>query len=393
MGFFSALFGKKKPRERDDVDWSLLEFNSDGVNFSDEEQRSRYIMGCLEQIGEADKEADKLSGEYSLVTSYLSDMEEIEALPEGEKKSLEQKARMIHSLEQDRQQYLGRKNRMTESEFQILKRQEDTVEEGIKKLREAEKYEGLIKQDLRKLDVERQAHYLRKEELEGRCANYRGMAVIFLAALAICLLMLFVLQFGFQMDTALGSFIAVLAGAVAVTIVCVKYLDGKKEAEKIGRNISRLIQLQNTVKIRYVNNTNLLEYLYLKYNTDSAAKLEKLWEGFRQEKEERAQAAEAEAKLERYRDQLVSQLARCRVKDPERWIDQTEAILDKREMVEIRHELILRRQALRKQLEYNAEAAKAAHAEVIGISERFPAYRQEILDMVDKYQQESGRSS
>jgi len=38
----------------------------------------------MEQIAEATKEMDLLTGEYSLVTSYLTDMEEIEALPEEE---------------------------------------------------------------------------------------------------------------------------------------------------------------------------------------------------------------------------------------------------------------------------------------------------------------------
>ena len=80
--------------------------------------------------------------------------------------------------------------------------------------------------------------------------------------------------------------------------------------------------------------------------TDSAAKLEKQWKMYQDEKEERKQFAEAEAKIEYYQKQLVQQLAGYRVQMPERWISQTAALLDKREMVEIRHELIQRRQVL-----------------------------------------------
>ena len=200
------------------------------------------------------------------------------------------------------------------------------------------------------------------------------------------MLMLMVLQFGFQMNTYIGYILAVVAGAVATAFLSFKYTDAQRELKRVGAAINRLIQLQNKVKIRYVNNTNLLEYLYIKYDTDSANKLKKRWENYQQEKEERKQYAEAEAKTEYYQKQLVSQLAKYRISDPSRWIHQTAALLDKREMVEIRHGLILRRQALRKQLDYNKEVADVAHKEIMDVVEQYPDYAAEILEMVNKYE-------
>lgn len=393
MGFWARLFGIEKAPEKKENDWEDLVYEHEGVNFRDEEQRSRYIMACLEQIATADKETEELTAEYSLVTSYLSDMEEIEALPDKEKEQLESNARMVHTLEQDREQYLGRKERMADGEYLALRKQEQTVEEGIRKLKKAENYAGLIKQDLKKIDVERQAYEFRAGELEGMCANYRGMAGIFLMAMFFCIFMLALLQFAFQMDTIWGYFVAILSGAIAVTVTYVKYMDAQREEGKMKRSISRLIQLQNKVKIRYVNNTNLLDYLRLKYHTKTADELEKKWELYQKEREERKRFAEAESKIEYYQNQLVEQLSRYHLRDPERWRGQTAAIIDKREMVEIRHDLILRRQALRKQLDYNKNIAEKAHAEVLDIAGKYPSYRTEILEMVDKYQRETGSIS
>lgn len=394
MGFWEKLFGKsKKNPSKEAEDWEALVYEHEGIDFRDEEQRSRYVMSCIEQIACADKETEELTGEYALVTAYLSDMEEIEALPEREHRQLEQNARMVHSLEQDREHYLGREDRMPDSEYQIMRKQEQTVEEGIEKLRGAEKYAGLIKQDLKKIDIERQAHSFRASELEGMCANYRGMAAIFMIATAFCLLMLAVLQFGFHMETTWGYFVAVMAGAIAVTVTYVKYMDAQKELQKMKRAMSRLVQLQNKVKIRYVNNTNLMDYLRLKYHTSNSGELEKKWEQYLKEREERNRFAEAEAKIAHYQEALVAQLSRYHLKDPERWRNQTAAILDNREMVEIRHELILRRQALRKQLDYNKTAANKAHEEVMALANDYPAYRAEILEMVDKYQREGAKIS
>lgn len=386
MGFWRKLFRRKKKTEETEAQWDQVVYSRDGVDFTDGEQRQRYVVNCLEQMAEASRELDLLTGEYNLVTSYLTDIEEIEALPEEEKEELLRVARKLNGLEQERAAYQGKQNRMPDGEYYMIRKQEDEVEEGLTKLKEGEAYHVLVKQDLQRLDGERHAYDYRRQELLGILANLRGMAVIFLTALVLCLLMLAVLQFGFEMNTYVGYFLSVGAGAIAITVLCVKYTDSDRELLRVERAINRLIQLQNKVKIRYVNNTNLLDYLYIKYNTDSAAKLERRWEKYLQEKEERKQFAEAEAKLEYYARQLVSRLSRYRVKTPERWVHQTRALLDEREMVEIRHDLILRRQSLRKQLDYNNELAQTARGEVRDIVLNYPQYGEEITQMVGEYE-------
>ena len=391
MGFLSKLFhfASKRRREEPEYDWDEIVYDHSEVDFTDEEQRSRYITNCLEQIAEASKELNLLNGEYGLVTSYLTDMEEIEALPEENRQELNHVANRLLVLEQERKQYFDKKNRMKDGDYFRMRKQEDEVQEGIVKLKEAEKYSKLVKQDMQRLDRERHAYEYRKKELYTMQTNLRGMAVIFISALVACLLMLAVLQFGFQMDAYVGYFITVLAGAVAITVVCVKYIDSDREILTVERAVSKLIQLQNKVKIRYVNNTKLLEYYYIKYSTKSAEELEKCWQTYQEEKEERKQFAEAEAKTEYYQHELVKLLSRFRVSDPARWINQASALLDPREMVEIRHELILRRQALRQQLDYNNGVAQTARKEIMAVVKEHPQYGAEIMEMVDRYDRES----
>ena len=109
MGFWSRLFRRNKVKPADEIDdWEQLIYDRDMVDFRDEEQRSRYITNCLEQIAEASKEADLLSGEYSLVTSYLSDIEEIELLPERDREQLNETARRVDVLEKECVIYQGK---------------------------------------------------------------------------------------------------------------------------------------------------------------------------------------------------------------------------------------------------------------------------------------------
>ena len=385
MGFFSKIFRKRKYQENGTDDWENVVYDRDHVDFGEEEQRRRYISGCLEQAEEAARELNLLTGEYSLITSYLTDMEEIEALPEGERDELNTIAGNLVALEQEGEKYRKKKNRMTDAEYYRLREQEDMICEGIEKLKECESYGGKVRQDLKRLDRERHAYEFRRQELDMVMNNLRGMSVIFLTAFVLCLVMLLVLQFGFKMDTKLGYLLAGAAGAIAVTVTWVKYTDGDRELRQVELDINKLIQLQNKVKIRYVNNRNLTDYLYMKYSTDSAGALERVWKQYQKEKEERREYAQAESKAEYYRRQMVNKLAHYRISSPERWLGHPAAILDKREMVEIRHELILRRQALRKQMDYNNQVAETARKEIMDVAEKYPAYAEEIRGMVEDY--------
>lgn len=389
MGFLKWLFGRKK-QEEEQEDFSEIVYERSQVNFDDAEEREQYLTGCLEQIGEAQKEIQLLNGEYAMVTAYLTDMEEIEALPPEHMQEIKGCAGKMQTLEQDRRRYLDKERHLSEAEYRQMRSQESEIEEGIAKLQEAERYRKLVKQDLTRLDGERHAYGYRKQELKSAMVNLKGMAVICLTALFACVFMLLILQFGFGMNTAIGYYLSAAAAAIAITVLFVKYMDAEKELGRVETAANKLIQLQNKVKIRYVNNTNLLEYLCLKYGVESAAKLKEQWDMYQEEKEERRQYAEAEAKLEYYRKQLTRQLIQFRIKDPDRWVLQPGAIIDARERLEIRHDLIVRRQTLRKQIEYNQQLAQTAQQEIRDVAAEYPRYAAEISEMVDKYEEKYG---
>ena len=388
MGLFENIF---KWKRRDDEpeyeieDWNEIVYDRDDLQINDKKQRKEYVQGCLEQIAEASKELEELEFEYNMVTSYLKDMEEIEALPEEEREILCECAKKIDALEEQQSGFRERKNRLDDGKFRQMQRLEEEVQEGLEKLTEAEHYQDLIKRDLRRLDGEKQAYTFRKNELRHVIADTRSMTIVCSVAVIACILLLLLLQFTLQLDTKIGYLLAAGIGAVAITLIYIKHMDAKRELEQVENGISRIIRLQNTVKIRYVNNTHLLDYLYMKYDVSSAGELGKSWQRYQDEKEERHSYQQAERELDQYQKELLHTLRRYQVKDPMIWLHQTRAILDKKEMVEIRHELIQRRQVLRKQMDYNQEVAESARNEVKDIAATYPKYAQEILAMVERY--------
>lgn len=389
MGLIKKLLHlKKKTSEPEYVieDWNEIVYDRDDLQIKDREQRREYVKGCLEQIAEASNELENLKFEYNMVTSYLKDMEEIEALPPEEKAILEDSARKIETLEQQQSGYKERKKRMSEEKFRQMERLEEEVQEGLEKLTQAEEYQELIKRDLRKLDGEKQAYFFRKRELQRLIEDTRSMTIVCTVALIICILILLALQFGFKMNTKIGYLVTAAVGAAAITVIFTKHNDGGRELARVENGIGRIIRLQNTVKIRYVNNTHLLDYLYMKYNVSSAGELGKSWQQYIEEKEERKSYQDAERELDICQKELLHILRRYQVKDPMLWLHQTQAILDKREMVEIRHNLIIRRQSLRRRMDYNKEViAGKAQDEIKDLVDKYPEYAKEILDIVGQY--------
>ena len=389
MGFFENLFNWKRRDDEPEYeieDWNVIVYDRDDLQINDKKQRKEYVQGCLEQIAEASKELEELEFEYNMVTSYLKDMEEIEALPEEEREILCECAKKIDALEEQQSGFRERKNRLDDGKFRQMQRLEEEVQEGLEKLTEAEHYQDLIKRDLRRLDGEKQAYTFRKNELRHVIADTRSMTIVCSVAVIACILLLLLLQFTLQLDTKIGYLLAAGIGAVAITLIYIKHMDAKRELEQVENGISRIIRLQNTVKIRYVNNTHLLDYLYMKYDVSSAGELGKSWQRYQDEKEERHSYQQAERELDQYQKELLHTLRRYQVKDPMIWLHQTRAILDKKEMVEIRHNLIIRRQSLRRRMDYNKEViAGKAQAEIKDLAEKYPRYAKEILNIVDQY--------
>lgn len=359
------------------------------VNFSDDTQRLHYVKSCLEQMKEALFHVDTLSAEYNQVTSYLTDMEEIEALPQEERSRLDANARAISSLEEDREKYLRKSGRMSEENFRRMEEAEPEIDEAKHKLKEAEDYQELIRRDLRRLDNEKHTYTYHREELRATLENTRGMAIICMWALAAGVVMMLILQFAFRMDTQIGYILLALAAVIAIMFLYLRHSEAGRELERVNRLMNKLILLQNKVKIRYVNNTNLLEYLCMKYNVSGSEELERLWEQYQKELKEREKYHQTSAELDYYQSELVKQLRRLRIKDPDIWLHQTIAIIDSKEMVEIRHGFIMRRQRLRKQMEYNKELAENARNEIKSLVTEYPQYAQEILALVAQYDKKS----
>ena len=388
MGFWKKLFGDKKGKTEYTTEVDETQYY-EVSNFTDNSQRERYIESCLEQMKAASDEIDLLNREYNSVTAYLNDTEEIDRLPEHIKNPIRDCATKLLRLEREFRNYSAREDLLSNEDYALMERLEDEMPEGYEKLKQGEEYRKLVKEDMKRIEGEKQAYYFRKAELKGMLANIKGVFFICVVAAVTCVIMLAILQFGFELDTRIGYILTAGAAAIAFTVLFVKNIDMQQEYSKVEKSIGKLIHMHNTVKIRFVNNTNLLEYLYMKYNVESSKELKELWDKYVSERAERERFEQTKYDITFYRDELLQHMRKLHIVDPDIWLHQAEALVDRKEMVEIRHGLVERRQSLRKQMEYNKDIAVDAQTKLKDMIHAYPQYANQVLQQLEEFERKA----
>ncbi len=391
MGLFDIFNNRKKDVDWEEQtklqNWNDIVYTRKNVDMDDPVQRREYVESCLLQMQEASKELEQLEFEYNDVTSHLRDMEEIDALPPEQRMEIDACAEKILKSQEQKEKFSKRKSKMTDAEFERMERLWKDAKSSSKKLSEAEGYQKKIRNDLKRLDAEHEAYLYREDEILSEIESSKRLIIAIGIALFIILVFLLVLQHALGLNVIYGYMVTILLAAIAVTVLYFQNTNAAQDLKRVTASISRLIMLQNQVKIRYVNNTNLIDYICLKFSVNSSRELSDLCDRYEKEKTERAKYEDAKKLLDSNEKDLIYMLRHFRVKDPDIWIHQVEALLDHNEEVEIRHSLNVRRQSLRKRMEYNRDVvAGNAKLEIEDMAKQYPRYTQEILDMVSRYE-------
>lgn len=339
-----------------------------------------------EQIIEALKQVEEAKIEYQAVTSYLTDMQKIDNIPKEERKDLEEDARQIIMLSRERDKYQKKKQtKITETQYKNIERYETEIVNEIKKISANESYLSMVKNDMRHLEGEKGALIYEKEETVKQQKYLKNMSVIICIFVVFLFLLFFIIAYTLDKDMTIPYLLTVLLGAFGGGYI---FLEARKNLYTLKLNdkkMNKAINMLNKVKIKYVNNKNMLDYEYEKYSVKNSMELQYLWEQYLKVKEERKKYQDNTDLLNFYNESLIKELRRFQIADPEIWIFQSQAIIDSKEMVEIRHRLNTRRQKLRERIDYNSGLKEKAVNEMKQIVKEKEELRGEVTQLLEKY--------
>lgn len=385
MGLFRR---KKKPKKSiDDILSPITEDVLSEEDSKDVHKVQHYVLGHCEQIIETAKALETEKSEYRTVTSYLTDIQIIEELPEQEAAELRDTAASILTLNQSREDYLATSKRLSDSQFAQMQRDQEQVVDAIRTLQANEAYQAAVKRDMNYLEGEKNEWTYYRQELQDEQKFFRKLSCVLFGLAVMALAVILVLKVGFDMDVQLLLTAAGFVIAAAGGFILVKLQNNAGEIRKSEVNINHAISLLNRAKVKYVHVTNAVDYACEKYHVHNSYELNYLWEQYQLAMREKEMFERNSEDLEYFNGRLVRMLQKRNLYDAKIWINQTTALVDKREMVEIKHELITRRQKIRARIEYDMDVVLEQKEEIENLMkeyhEEIPEVR-EILNSIDR---------
>lgn len=390
------LFFKRwrKKRKEDSLEMQkMLQDTLDGVSEEDLSSKSKvqhYIIECCEQIIEASKEIEEEKNEYRVVTDYLNDIQTLEELPEEESQKLQSVAESIVKLDSLRDEIKNSKKNISDVQFVQMQTEQEEIPDAIKKMQTNEAYQSTVKKDMNYLEGEKTEWYYNKINLLHQQKMLRHMSFALVGLLVVCMAVLLVLQFSLYIDTTVAWMSVVMITAVSAFCIFIKMNANDLEIRQSEVNMNRAITLLNKVKFKYVNVTNAVDYAREKYHVKSAYELNYLWEQYLTEVREREKFRQTNEDLQYYNLKLIRQLQLYHLYDSRVWVNQASALVDKKEMVEVKHDLIVRRQKLRARIEYNMENIRNKRDEIDRLLKKENIYTKEIADIIASIDELSG---
>lgn len=382
------FFWKKKKEKNFEKKFDELEtIVLSEKDYKNAQKIEQYVVERLEQMIELTKEIEDEKSEYRMVTAYLNDIQLLEDMPQEEHKKIEEIAVNVVQLNTARTEFLNSAKKLSDAQFAQYERLEDEIPTAIKRLTANEMYRDTLKKDMKYLEREKSEWVMRKEFLTHQVNRLRSLLYVMLGVAVTAAVVMVFLQILFEMDMFYGWMVWIFATAV---VICVIYLRMQSSTDEIAvaeRNQNRAIQLLNKVKIKYINIANAVEYAYEKYHVESGTQLNQQWEYYLEAVKEREKYQRTNDDLEYFKGRLVRQLSQYKFYDAQVWVVQALALVDPKEMVEVKHGLINRRQKLRGRIEYNMNIIKEQKAEAEQLLDKVGDMRpqvEQILFAIDK---------
>lgn len=364
MHIFSFLGKKKKSPPKIEYEDLVVENIPDetegfGINYMDAaslepDEKQEYVASLKDTVTSLEEKNAGIKAEYKAVSSYLSDIQLIDTMPTEEHDKLVKLAKHIQTLTVDRKIYQTTEGRISNSRYISMQHHEDEIKDVIVDMSNDEQHIQMISRDMKIIEAEKFG--LRQDAKDlSHDQNLVGQITLISFLALISVFAVYILSSIFNPaginDTAFLIIIfCVLLLVTAVFLISrkIKYNIKLTEAK-----LNRAISIHNKLKIKYVNAVSTLDYKKAKYDVDSAYELSRLYEMYLEAKKENEKYRRTTSEINEATEKLMTMLKNLNLYDPYIWQNEIRSLADKREMVEVRHRLNVRRQKLREQLEHN----------------------------------------
>ena len=204
----------------------------------------------------------------------------------------------------------------------------------IYQLKELQRYQDVVTNELKQLKQEKTTILKEQKEINFRQRYLKTIAIIMIALVVSMLVLLVILNNIFSINFMFPFIAIIIFGASVGFYIIYETYKNQKDMIIMEKKSVRVVSFINRVKIKYVNTTSTIDYLYEKYHVKHSLELDFIWREYLKEKDEELKLQQNTKKLNEFQEELLSLLIPVKVKDREIWLSQPIALFDAKEMVE-----------------------------------------------------------
>lgn len=367
MSIISRWIDKIRRKKRRKIEQERIRDESD--YFANDEKVGEpfsikdHVVHLCEQMIDISRELDDVRHEYDKVTAYLNDIQIVEGLGGDLKKQLEEVATQVTKLVSVRNDLLNAEHKISDEVFNLMEEKEAEIPDVIRRLKENEADLERVKRDLNLLASEKVEWSVVRQEREEELEQLRRLAFVMLFSFGGIAIIVLLLSMTLKWDM-LPVFVVALLATLVAAYVILRMQECNKDIKQSEVNQNYIISLENRIKIKYVNAKNAVDYTYNRFHIKNARELTFNYEQYIEICKEREKFKQTNEDLEYYKNRLVRILRGVNLYDARIWLNYANAIIDKNEMVELKHELFSRRQFLRSRIDYNLGAISDLRTDV-----------------------------
>ena len=381
-------------KEIDAIPIELPKENIDSVNIKDFSTHDIevYVREQCDIMEEAATHVENAKAEYEAVTEEYNDIQIMEEAPTQIRDKILSCAETIDNMMVDRRILKSTEHKLSNAAYRRMEAVENEMPGGIKLLKASEDYYDTVKRDLRILEAEQLNLRTDADVLVTRQIKIRRLAktAIFALAAVFAVFLISMILVQNDSDTALFIGISLFAAILAVGMFALlKVTERNVIITEIKLN--KATALLNKVKIKFINAANTLDYEYTKFGVKSSYELDKKYRLYEEMKKEQIRMLDMTSSLNSAENELENMLKNLGLYSPHIWLGRVRAIINPKEMVEVRHEINTRRYKLRQQIEYNEKRIDEAKENIKKITLSNPAHSDGAMRVIEMYEKRHSR--
>jgi len=382
MKWLERIFEKKNSKKQEKIDtlanlYAPVDMKGKQVGLLSK----TFVLEQSERIQHSVAELEEARREYDLVTKYLTDIQIIEGISQEEKLKIKDIASNILTMKQSREVSMKVQKKISDSQFVHFERMKDEIPTAIILFKENEDYQNQLKRDLDILDGEKASWFHDKKHLEQELVWIKKTGILLLMMFATIMVVLGVVYLMVGKDLSTVLLVTVTATALGAFALFIRRQNDEHLIKHAVVNYNYAINLQNKVKFKYISVTNAVDYIKEFYHVKNSYDFSFQWEQYLESIKEAERLDKTNDDLSYFNGLLMRQLGSFRLYDRNIWETQAMALVEPKEMVELKHELVLRRQKLRTRIETQFTELEHTKNEFVLMMKKNTLYDEELLNI------------